>query len=212
MTARNAGLLLWLLVGVGAAAAVYWQFVHPLRPPATSIASRFPELPSAEPMQLFQLPPLDQYGEIVLHPLFIAAREPEPPPPDEASPAEPPAPPGLEQKLTLLGVMITSNTKKALLRSEEPNTKTARVSPGETIGEWRLEAVFSDRVVLRKGQSTQALPLIRPQKQKPIGPRAHQSGARRSQDARPVGQPTMAPKPDALPPPPVVSPPPQNNG
>ncbi|MCB1823164.1 MAG: hypothetical protein KDJ54_00660 [Candidatus Competibacteraceae bacterium] len=209
MTARNAGLLLWLLVGVGAAAAVYWQLAHPPRPPATSAASRPPELPSVEPMRLFQLPPLNQYGEIVLHPLFIAAREPEPPPPDEASPEEPSASPGLEQKLTLLGVMITSNTRKALLRSEEPNAKTARMSPGETIGEWRLEAVFSDRVVLRKGQSTQALPLIRPQK--PKSPHARQSGARRGRNAQPVGRPAMAPKP-GVPPPPVVSSPQQNNG
>ncbi|NMQ20892.1 hypothetical protein E4P82_17875 [Candidatus Competibacter phosphatis] len=209
MTARNIGLLLWLLVGAGAAAAVYWQLAHPLRPPATSTASRPPELPLVEPMRLYQLPPLDQYGEIVLHPLFIAARQPELPPPDEASPEEPPAPPGPEQKLRLFGVMITSNARKALLRSEEPNAKTARVSPGETIGEWRLEAVFSDRVVLRKGQSTQALPLIRPQK--PKGPRAGQAGARRGRNAQPIGQPAMAPKPGA-PPPPVVSPPPQNNG
>ena len=33
MTARNIGLLLWLLVGAGAAAAVYWQLAHPPRPP-----------------------------------------------------------------------------------------------------------------------------------------------------------------------------------
>ena len=209
MTARNIGLLLWLLVGVGAAAAVYWQLAHPPRPPATSTASRPPELPLVEPMRLFQLPPLDQYGEIVLHPLFIAARQPEPPPPDEASPEEPPAPPGPEQKLRLFGVMITSNARKALLRSEEPNAKTVRVSPGETIGEWRLEAVFSDRVVLRKGQSTQALPLIRPQK--PKGPRAGQAGAQRGRNAQPISQPAMAPKP-GVPPPPVVSPPPPDNG
>ena len=208
MTARNAGLLLWLLVGMGAAAAVYWQLAHPPRPPV-SAANRSPELPLVEPMRLFQLPPLEQYGEIVLHPLFIAAREPEPPPPDEASPEELPASPGPEQKLTLLGVMITANTRKALLRSEEPNAKTTRVSPGETIGEWRLEAIFSDRVVLRKDQSTQALPLIRPQK--PMGPHARQSGTWRGRGARPVGQPAMAPK-SGVPPPPVVTPPPQNNG
>jgi len=209
MTARNIGLLLWLLVGAGAAAAVYWQLAHPPRPPATSAASRPPELPSVEPTQLFQLPPLDQYGEIVLHPLFIAARQPEPPPPDEASPEEPPAPPGPEQKLTLRGVMITSNAKKALLRSAEPNAKTARVSPGETIGEWRLEAVFSNRVVLRKGQLTQELPLIRPQK--PMGPHARQSGARRGRNVQPTGQPVMVPNPGALQPP-VVSPPSPDNG
>lgn len=210
MTARNIGLLLWLLVGAGAAAAVYWQLAHPPRPPATSTVSRPPELPLVEPMRLFQLPPLDQYGEIVLHPLFIATRQPEPPPPpEEAPPERPSAPPGPEQKLTLLGVMITSSAKKALLRPEEPNAKTARIGLGEKVGEWRLEAVFSDRVVLRKGQSTQELPLMRPQK--PVDLHGYRSGARRGRNARPVSQPAMAPKPGA-PPPPVVSPPPQNNG
>lgn len=209
MTARNIGLLLWVLVGVGAAAVVYWQLTHSPRLPAIFATSRPPELPSVEPMQLFQLPPLDQYGEIILHPLFIAAHQPEPPPTEEAPPEKPPAPPGPEQKLTLLGVMITSSAKKALLRSEEPNAKTVRIGLGETIGEWRLEAIFSDRVVLRKGQSTQALSLMRPQK--PIGSHARQSGTRRGRNARPVGQPAMAPKPGA-PPPPVVTPPPQNNG
>ncbi len=152
-----------------AAAAVCWQLARPPHPSTMATAGHPPELPAVEPTRPFQLPPLDRYGEIALHPLFIAARQPEPPPPDEASPEEPPPPPGPEQKLTLLGVMITSKVKKALLRSEEPNVKTvtARIGPGETVGEWRLEAVFSDRVVLRKGQSTQELPLIR--RQKPMG-------------------------------------------
>ena len=197
MTARNAGLLLWLLVGGAAVAAVCWQLAWPPHPPVA--AARQPlELPSGELIRPFQLPPLDRYGEIALHPLFIAAREPEPPPPDESLPEKPPAPSGSEQKLTLLGVMITSETRKALLRSEEPNVKTvtARIGPGETVGEWRLEAVFSDRVVLRKGQSTQELPLIR--LQKPV--------ERHGRDVRPVGQPGVAPRPGMLPPPP------QNNG
>ena len=208
MTARNAGLLLWLLIGGAAAAAVYWQLAWPPHPSATTATGRSPELPLVESMEPFQLPPLDQYGEIVLHPLFIAARQPEPPP-DEASPEEPPAASGPEQKLTLLGVMIAPSVKKALLRPEEPNAKTVRISPGETVGEWRLEAVFSDRVVLRKGQSTEELPLIRPQE--PMGPRARQSGARRGRAVRPVGQPVRMPKPGA-PPSSVVPPPPQNNG
>ncbi len=209
MTARSAGLLLWLLVGGVAAAAAYWQLVHPPRLPAVAGTGHSPELPVVEPMRPFQLPPLDQYGEIVLHPLFIAARQPEPPPPDEASPEEPPAPPGPERKLTLLGVMIMSGTRTALLRSEEPNAKTVRIGPGEAVGEWRLEAVFPDRVVLRKGQSTEELPLVRPQK--PVGPRAQRAGARRGRDVQPIGQPVITPKPGALPPS-VVPPPPQNNG
>ena len=86
--------------------------------------------------------------------------------------------------------MITSNAK-GLVRSAEPNAKTARISRGND-RRMAAGAVFSDRVVLRKGQLTQELPLIRPQK--PMGPHARQSGAAR-QNAQPIGQPAMAPKP-----------------
>lgn len=209
MTARSAGLLLWALVGGAAAAAVYWQLARPPRPPATAAANRPPELPAVEPMRPFHLPPLDQYGEIVLHPLFIAARQPEPPPPEEAAPEKPPAPPGPQQKLTLFGVMILSGAKKALLRPDEPNAKTVRIGLGETVGEWRLEAIFPDRVVLRKDQLTQELLLARPQK--PGGPRARQSGARRGRDAQPISQPVVTPNPGALPPS-VVPTSPQDDG
>ncbi len=210
MMARSAGLLLWLLVGGVAAVAAYWQLAHPPRPPAAVGANRILELPAVEPMRPFQLPPLDRYGEIVLHPLFISTRQPEPPPPpDEAPPERPPAPPKTEQKLTLLGVMITSSAKKALLRPEEPNAKTVRIGLGEKVGEWLLEAIFPDRVVLRKGQSTQELPLVRPQKS--LGPHAQRAGARRGRDVQPVSQPVVTPKPDALPPS-VVPTPPQPDG
>lgn len=207
MSARAAGLLLWLLVGGLAAAAVFWQLAHPPRPPSTAAATKPPpDLPAVAPTAPFRLPPLDQYGEIAAHPLFVATRRPEPPPPPEDAPPEKPAT-ASEQKLTLLGVIIAPDIKAALLRPEEANAKTVRIKLGETVGEWRLEAVFPDRVVVSKGQSTQELALVRPKK--PAGPRAGRAGAKppaQGAPPPPTGTPA-APQPDALPPSVVVPPP-----
>lgn len=211
MSARFVGLLLWLLVGGLAAAAVFWQLAHPPRPPSTTAAAKPPpDLPAVAPTARFQLSPPDQYSEVVARPLFVAARRPEPPPPEETPPEKPAT--ASEQKLTLLGVIIAPDIKAALLRPEEANAKTVRIKLGETVGEWRLEAVFPDRVVVRKGQSTQELALVRPKK--PAGPRAGRAGAKPPAQGAvpppPTGTPAV-PQPDALPPSVVVPPPPQQD-
>ncbi|HRD48213.1 MAG: hypothetical protein JNK95_10575 [Candidatus Competibacter sp.] len=209
MSARSAGLLWWLVVGGLAAAALFWQLRHPPRlPTIAGAAARGPELPAAPPLEPFKLPLPDQYAETATRPLFIAARRPEPPPPpDEASPLPPEKPPvGPEQKFLLLGVMITPQITVALLRPEEPNARTARIKPGETVGEWRLETVFPNRVVLRKGDATQELVLTRPKR--PTGPR--RVGAKPAQNpGPPASGSVVVPPPNALPASVVPPPPPQ---
>lgn len=191
MPAKTVGLLFWLALGGMAALALLWRIGHPPQPPAVRSAPP-PELPAVAPLEPFGLSPPGQYSEIAIRPLFIAERRPEPPPPPDETPPEKP-PTGPEQKFILFGVMIMPGTQAALLRPEAPNARTTRVGVGEMIGEWRLDAVFPDRVVLRKGETTQDLPLTRPRKPgKPRGKRA---------DAPPSGQdaasPTQAPAPPA---------------
>jgi hypothetical protein len=190
--------VLWLLIGGLAATAVLWQLAHPPRPPAAvDAARRPPELPVVAPVQPFQLPPPDQYGEIAAHPLFIATRQPEPPPPEEAAPEKPPA--GPEKTPMLIGVLIAPGVTVALLRPEEPNAKVARVKPGESVGDWRLETILPNRVVLRKGQATQELMLERPKK--PARPKVPVRAP-----VRPVGG-AVAPANAPAPPPPEEPPP-----
>ncbi|MBK8750407.1 MAG: hypothetical protein IPL99_01620 [Candidatus Competibacteraceae bacterium] len=206
MSARAAGLLLWLVLGGLAAAALFWQQRHPPRPPTVANAGaavRVPELPVVTPLEPFQLPPPDQYAETVARPLFIATRRPEPPPPADEVPPPEPLLTGPEQKFLLLGVMITPQMTIALLRPEEPNAKIVRLKPGETVGEWRLEMVSPNQVVLRKGAITQELVLARPKK--PTGPR--RTGARpapTSSASGTGGVPQTNPVPAS-----VVPPPPQ---
>ena len=207
MPARTVGWLLWLALGGLAALALFWQIGHPPQPPTVGSAGPPPELPAVEPLEPFQLPPLARYGEVTARPLFIAERRPEPPPPDDAAALEKP-PAGPEQKFLLFGVMIAPGIQAALLRPEEPNAKTARIKVGEVIGEWRLYAVFPDRVVLRKGEATQDLPLTRPRKL--AKPRAKRAGAQPGQNVAPPAsaplEPGMpgAPQPNA--PTPLVAP------
>lgn len=222
MSARMAGLLLWLLLGGMAAVAVFWQLKHPPQPPtlAAGAAKSSPTLPSLEPIKPFRLPSLERYGEILARPLFVAARKPEPPPPEEEAPPEKPVA-GPDKKPFLLGVFITSETTAALLRPDEPNAKVARVKPGESVGEWRVETILPDRVVLSKGQTKHELPLIR--LNKPVDPRAvagrkpppgaavpippaGRPAPPQSQSQSPVGAPDVQ-RSNA--PPPVASPPPE---
>ncbi|MFZ4790208.1 MAG: hypothetical protein ACOYMW_04830 [Candidatus Competibacteraceae bacterium] len=191
MTARTAGLLLWLLIGGLASSAVFWQLKHPPQPPVLPAATgaRPPELPALTPVKPFRLPPPARYASITARPVFIAARQPEPPPPpDEITPSQPlpaspePTPP------TLMGVMIMPQGQVALLRPEEPNAKTARAKVGDRVGEWLLEAIFPNRVVLSKGSVKQELALVRTKK--PLG---SSTGKRNGPRPAPVAAP-----PDAL--------------
>ena len=210
MSARTLGLWLWLTLGGLAALALLWQIRNPPRPPTVRSAPP-PELPAVAPLERFQLSPPGRYGEVAARPLFIAERRPEPPPPDEAAPPEKP-PPGPEQKFILFGVMIAPGMQAALLRLEQPNAKTARIRLGEVIGDWRLDAVFPDRVVLRKGEVTLDLSLTRPRK--PAKPRAKPADAAQPGQGAvpPANAPTEpgtpgVPQPDALTPSAVPAPP-----
>ncbi len=197
MSARIVGLLLWLAVAGAAAAALVWQVGHPPRPPVvTGGAAKMPELPALAPLEPFHLPAPGAYSEIAARPLFVAARRPEAPIPAEPPPPEKP-PAGSEKTFVLLGVMVTPTLTTVLLRPEEPNAKTVRIKPGETVGGWLLETVLPNRVVLRQGQTVQELTLVRPKK--PVKPRTGQAGARKGQDAAPPANMPVVPQPVDLP-------------
>lgn len=206
MTARTAGLLLWLLIGGLAVSAVFWQLTHPPRPPTLPAAkgTRPLELPVLTPVKPFQLPPPARYSGITARPVFIAARQPEPPPPQDEAPVEkPPAGPEPTPPL-LMGVVIMPQAKVALLRPEEPNAKTARAKVGDQVGEWLLEAIFPNRVMLSNGSVKRELALVRTKK--PVGARP---GKRNGPTPVPVAAPPDA-LPQPVPPPLLIAPdPPQ---
>lgn len=167
MTRHTGAIIGGLLVGSCAAGAMFWQWHHPPRPPVMADKPA-PNMTPLPPLIPFRLPPAEAFEDIGTRPLFIATRRPEPPPPPDEPPPPPPvvekAPAAPELKWQLFGVMITPHRSIALLRPDEPQAKTARVVLGDRMGDWRLESVLPGRVVLKKGDKTQELTLVRPKK------------------------------------------------
>ncbi len=204
MSARAVGLVFWVSVAGLAAAALFWQLRHPPQAPAVNTASQKPpDLPVVTPVAPFRLPVASTYNEISSRPLFVANRRPEPPPPEEPAPEKPPA--GPEKKFLLLGVMISPNLTTALLRPEEPNAKTVRIKPGETVDGWLLEKVLPNQVVIRQGQVSRELNLVR--QKRPPKARTGRTGARGAQETAPPAVVPVVPQPGELPQA-VVPPPP----
>jgi hypothetical protein len=193
--ARKARWVLWLLIGGLAATIALWQWVHPPQLPALSVTGAMPQLSPPPALPVFQLPLLEYYGDIITHPVFIATRLPEPPPEDVPPVAPPPV--GPEPVPVLLGIMIMPQATVALLRPEQPGAKTVRIRIGEMVGEWRLDAVFSNRVVLSKGAARLELVLVRPKP--PAGSRpGKRIGAKPPPVATPPSVLPGAPPPNPL--------------
>ena len=195
MKTSTAGLALWLLIGGLAAGAVFWQWRYPprLQTLAQATPGAIPPLALPATPPLLPLPPLEHYSDIITHPLFIASRQPEPPP--ENAPAEKP-PVGPEPMPTLLGILIMPQATVALLRPEQPGAKTVRLRVGEMVGEWRLDAVFPHRVVLSKGGTSQELALVRPKP--PAGSRPGKRSGAKPPPVAPPGPAPVAPPPNPL--------------
>ena len=100
---------------------------------------------------------------------------------------------------------MDAQNRVALLRPDGPNAKVVRIKAGEMLGEWRLDAIFPNRIVLRKGDATQDVTLTRPKKT--AKPRVKREDAKPSPNAEPAAQGSVAAPQSSAPPP--VPPPPQ---
>ncbi len=102
--------------------------------------------------ELFELPPLEMFGELVERPLFEPTRRPVPaavPPAEElAKVADAASPSGKKVAFKLTGVVIDGVQGIALIAH---TGRVDRVRTGEAIVGWRLEKIESERVVLDRG-------------------------------------------------------------
>ncbi|MEX2648640.1 MAG: hypothetical protein WD673_06465 [Alphaproteobacteria bacterium] len=119
-------------------------------------ASAVPELGPIEP---FALPELAALAAIVERPLFSETRrapEPLPPPPPEpepvveAAPAVPPPPRVELGQFKLVGIIDDGGRRYGLLRPLD-GEELVRAEVGAVLGDWRVEAVSLDSVVLSQG-------------------------------------------------------------
>lgn len=101
------------------------------------------------------LPPLEAFGDVVSRPLFNVSRRPiavEKSAPD-AKPAE--------LNLMLSGIVIGQTGQIAHLRSAA-DKQTQALSVGDKIGDWQIQSIFPDHVVLRSGGRVETLFMQKP--------------------------------------------------
>jgi hypothetical protein len=97
--------------------------------------SEIAAVPSTAPPAL---PPLEAFRDIVERPLFTPNRRP-----STTAPAATP------QGLRLEGVIVVGAQKRAIIKQADGHT--ARVGEGETVGEWTVRQIESERVLLVAG-------------------------------------------------------------
>lgn len=127
----------------------------PVKAPRTDVA----------PPKLASVASLVHYDEMVARPLFYPGRRPLAPEPKPTA-----APPADNVKLTLIGVVVTDKVRIALIRQEDTH-KVSQLSVGQEVADWHLEQIKPESVVLRRGNDTQELPLLRNQAKPSAQPR-----------------------------------------
>ncbi len=92
--------------------------------------------------------PIKMYSETLARPLFHASRKPAP----ELVTATPEAAAAESPTLKLVGVVIGPEGRNALIKLPSA-AELVEVSVGERIDGWRLEAIETDRIVLKSGKA-----------------------------------------------------------
>jgi general secretion pathway protein N len=149
-TGRQTGALLGAAIVVLAGLTLWpwlrWAVQAPDQAPASANAA-----PLAPPA----LAPAEQFREIAERPLFAPDRRPS----ATARPAA--APLGLR----LEGIIAIGGVKRAIIK--QADGRSARVGEGDTLGEWTVRRIESDRVVL--GGAERELELV-PARRPPTPP------------------------------------------
>jgi type II secretory pathway component PulC len=86
---------------------------------------------------------------VIERPLFFEKRRPIAPPSTEAAPVE-------VSDFSIAGIVVSETDRHILVRLEQGG-KTKRIREGETISDWSVEQILSDRVVLRRGDEVEEL-------------------------------------------------------
>lgn len=202
---RTLTLLLIGYVGAGAWIAYEWQ-----RPP---VSTDMPDSAPAGRMPALVVPDSftaerSVFNEISERPLFVQGRRPPQPQTDviQTTPQRPPTPQKDEfDHVRLTAVLREADQFTALI--EFPDGKTQTVRNGERIGEWRIRAIFDDRVDAERDGRAQTLRLHRfdlPPRTPPAVTRtpaqARAEARARAQDPRIRQRPMPGmPQPDQLP-------------
>lgn len=145
---RKRRFFLLLLCAVLALIIYRESVIDPMRENRSPVAMPAPvavdPLP-AEPS--FDMPPPETFSEIVSRPLFSSSRRP-PSPTPEAIQSAPVA--SRQIDFVLVGVIITPDKRTALVQRASIGD-VIRVTEGQELEGWLVEAIKPDRVVFRSG-------------------------------------------------------------
>lgn len=157
--------LLLLLIWLGLAGWVGYQWLHPPPPPSVPVAdgAGIEADIEIEPFQPPRAAALDFYDETIERPVFYPERRPPEPEPEVVAQAPPPPPPEPDVELTLVGVMLTEEGTAVLIRQEDTR-EVARIGLGGEVADWRLEQVRPQQVTLSQDGRTRELVLERNQR------------------------------------------------
>lgn len=149
---------------IGLCSWLGWTVYEESNRPVPSTASIAPQI-STEPAQnqgksnpekkAMNFPPLETLGDITARPLFNVSRRPiaiEKPTPEAKA---------AEINLMLSGIVIGQTGQIAHLRSTA-DKQTQALSVGDKIGDWQIQSIFPDRVVLRSGRRIETLFMQKP--------------------------------------------------
>jgi hypothetical protein len=104
----------------------------------------------------FAMPPLADFAEFIARPLFNESRRP------AAVPTAALAVPS--SSFILIGIVLSSSGQHALIERGQP-PKLERVTEGQEIDGWQVEAIRPDRVIIQRGTTREELkPKDRPPK------------------------------------------------
>lgn len=139
---------------LGACAIVYHELVQdesaPVEPDGGGVA-KLSDPAVKQTDAPFALPPIENYAEVTMRPLFSATRRPAPPQAVPRGSLEP-------ASLVLTGVILTSDGRMALVQ-EAKSPKPTRLKEGQEIQGWTVQSILPDRVVIHRGTVEQAVKL-----------------------------------------------------
>lgn len=107
------------------------------------------EKPTSSAAPSFALPPLQRFGIVTDRPLFSPDRKPPQHTDDTA---------GAWSSFVLAGIIITPQSRKALVLHGKPQT-VAHLQEGQTLEGWTIASIDPDRVVFRDGLNEHELRL-----------------------------------------------------
>lgn len=130
-------------------------------------------------MGSYVAPPIEDYDEVLVRPLFVEGRTP----PEPSAPAEESvtskSQEGLAKFWKLEGLVLTPEARVALVRGKR-DRKLLRLTEGEVFEGWEVVEFAPERILLKKGKKSEELEL-----KTAIGPAVRRAETKRRPRKRP---------------------------